>query len=162
MYKLVAINIEDGKEYEYVFQSHKEATIYKQYHFTFGDWSYGSEWVFDIDDSLKEFVVDSASVIKEGVVAKSYLISRKWKIKEAFVSQAAGTVKSWIRFRAARDTLLKGSDWTQLADAPMTTADRVDWKKYRQYLRDVPSLHTDVTIENAKVASFEEWRAGVR
>jgi hypothetical protein len=37
--------------------------------------------------------------------------------------------------RKTRDFLLKKSDWTQLADAPV---DKVAWATYRQSLRDVP------------------------
>lgn len=38
--------------------------------------------------------------------------------------------------RSQRDELLSGSDWTQLADAPV---DQTAWETYRQALRDLPS-----------------------
>jgi hypothetical protein len=38
--------------------------------------------------------------------------------------------------RAQRTQLLKDSDWTQVADAPI---DKTAWAQYRQQLRDVPS-----------------------
>mgnify|MGYP000252750085 CR=1 FL=1 len=37
--------------------------------------------------------------------------------------------------RAERDNLLRQSDWTQVADAPV---DQAAWATYRQALRDVP------------------------
>ena len=37
--------------------------------------------------------------------------------------------------RAERDALLSGSDWTQVADAPV---DQAAWAVYRQALRDIP------------------------
>lgn len=37
--------------------------------------------------------------------------------------------------RAARDKLLKNSDWTQVDDAPV---DKSAWATYRQLLRDLP------------------------
>ena len=37
--------------------------------------------------------------------------------------------------RSKRDELLRGSDWTQLPDAP---CDREAWAAYRQELRDLP------------------------
>lgn len=37
--------------------------------------------------------------------------------------------------RARRDALLRGSDWTQLADAPV---DHAAWALYRQQLREIP------------------------
>jgi len=38
--------------------------------------------------------------------------------------------------RAQRDGFLTGSDWTQVADAPV---DQAAWATYRQALRDVPA-----------------------
>ena len=40
--------------------------------------------------------------------------------------------------RTQRDTLLSASDWTQVADSPLTDEQRAAWKAYRQALRDVP------------------------
>ncbi|HEY7821808.1 MAG TPA: phage tail assembly chaperone, partial [Acidimicrobiia bacterium] len=42
---------------------------------------------------------------------------------------------AWGRVRAERDRLLAGSDWTQVADAPV---DAAAWAVYRQTLRDIP------------------------
>jgi hypothetical protein len=38
--------------------------------------------------------------------------------------------------RKVRDSMLKESDWTQVADAPV---DREAWATYRQTLRDFPA-----------------------
>jgi hypothetical protein len=38
--------------------------------------------------------------------------------------------------RSTRNQMLKNSDWSQLADAPVDTA---EWASYRQALRDVPN-----------------------
>ena len=43
------------------------------------------------------------------------------------------------RMRLHRDRLLKESDWTQVADAPV---DRQAWATYRQTLRDFPATWT--------------------
>lgn len=43
-----------------------------------------------------------------------------------------------IQVRAQRNSLLSLSDWTQLADAPLTTEQKQAWAEYRQALRDVP------------------------
>lgn len=42
---------------------------------------------------------------------------------------------AWAPVRAERDRLLAGSDWTQVADAPV---DAAAWAVYRQQLRDIP------------------------
>nr|DAQ38430.1 MAG TPA: tail assembly chaperone [Caudoviricetes sp.] len=43
-----------------------------------------------------------------------------------------------MQVRAQRNSLLSLSDWTQLADAPLTTEQKQAWAEYRQALRDVP------------------------
>lgn len=50
--------------------------------------------------------------------------------------------------RAERDRLLKDSDWTQVADAPVN---RQEWATYRQALRDFPA-----TWEPSEIAVFPE------
>jgi len=42
--------------------------------------------------------------------------------------------------RKVRDSMLKESDWTQVADAPV---DREAWATYRQTLRDFPATWTE-------------------
>jgi hypothetical protein len=44
------------------------------------------------------------------------------------------------RLRHWRDTELKATDWTQVADAPV---DKAAWATYRQALRDLPSSNSD-------------------
>lgn len=46
---------------------------------------------------------------------------------------------TWDTIRAQRNYLLAQSDWTQLADAPLTQEQKNAWAVYRQALRDVPS-----------------------
>ena len=46
--------------------------------------------------------------------------------------------RKWAGVRGERDRLLADSDWTQVADAPLTTAQKTAWKTYRQALRDLP------------------------
>jgi hypothetical protein len=45
-----------------------------------------------------------------------------------------------IRLRHWRNTELKATDWTQVADAPV---DQTAWAAYRQLLRDLPSSNAD-------------------
>lgn len=39
--------------------------------------------------------------------------------------------------RRRRDQLLAASDWTQLPDSPLSSAERAAWGEYRQHLRDL-------------------------
>lgn len=41
----------------------------------------------------------------------------------------------WVRRQ--RDYLLATTDWTQMADSPLTSAKKAEWAAYRQALRDI-------------------------
>ena len=53
------------------------------------------------------------------------------------------------KMRRVRKDLLQESDITQLADAPLTDAEKAEWATYRQALRDMP-------ITNASATTYEE------
>ena len=44
-----------------------------------------------------------------------------------------------VRMRQWRDILLIESDWTQMADSPLSTQKKAEWATYRQQLRDFPT-----------------------
>ncbi len=48
-----------------------------------------------------------------------------------------------LYFKSIRNKLLADCDWTQVSDAPLTEAQRVEWRVYRQALRDLPTT-TDI------------------
>lgn len=58
--------------------------------------------------------------------------------------------------RKERDLALKNSDWTQLADNPLSSDDRKLYRKYRFYLRNLPDMYKNNT-KGAKVMSYTEW-----
>ena len=49
----------------------------------------------------------------------------------------------WSELRTLRDQRLTESDWTQVADAPLTEEQKIAWQSYRQALRDLPENITD-------------------
>jgi hypothetical protein len=53
------------------------------------------------------------------------------------------------KMRRVRKDLLQESDITQLADAPLTDAEKAEWATYRQALRDMP-------VTNASATTYEE------
>lgn len=70
------------------------------------------------------------------------------------------TNASTLKFKELRRCILdklKESDFTQLADAPISTDIKKLYREYRQYLRGLPSQHNNITILKAKVPSFEIW-----
>jgi len=44
-----------------------------------------------------------------------------------------------IFMRQKRDGLLAESDWTQMADSPLSNSKKSEWATYRQQLRDFPA-----------------------
>ena len=51
----------------------------------------------------------------------------------------------WGTGRTKRTQLLHDTDWTVLADAPLTAAQKTAWEAYRQALRDIPATNSDPT-----------------
>lgn len=60
-------------------------------------------------------------------------------LTERWVKDAAALEPLAKEVRRERDLRLQASDWTQSADAPLTTAKKAEWKTYRDSLRDVPN-----------------------
>jgi hypothetical protein len=50
----------------------------------------------------------------------------------------------WLVIRTQRNQMLKDSDWTQVADAPV---DKTNWATYRQELRDITKQTDPFKIE---------------
>lgn len=60
------------------------------------------------------------------------------------IEQAAEAARDyWSELRTLRDQRLTESDWTQVADAPLTEEQKIAWQSYRQALRDLPENITD-------------------
>ena len=49
----------------------------------------------------------------------------------------------WVR--TERNDLLIESDWTQVADSPLSDSKKAEWATYRQSLRDLPANNANVT-----------------
>jgi hypothetical protein len=49
----------------------------------------------------------------------------------------------WAALRSERNAKLSACDWTQVADAPLTTEKKAEWAAYRQDLRDLPEETAD-------------------
>lgn len=49
----------------------------------------------------------------------------------------------WYRIRADRNFELTRTDWTQISDAPLSDAKKLEFRNYRQSLRDLPNNITD-------------------
>jgi len=91
---------------------------------------------------LNEFPCEAGEAVIEG----SYTVE-EYKIIDG--EAVAQTVSIWSTVRGQRNTLLNESDWTQVADSPLTDSKKAEWVTYRQTLRDLPSAQSSVTdIDN--------------
>jgi len=57
--------------------------------------------------------------------------------EEIDASNTQEVYDNWRGVREERNYKLEKSDWTQLADAPLTDAEKLNWRTYRQALRDI-------------------------
>ena len=62
-----------------------------------------------------------------------------WLIQEMTDEEkTSATNDRAARYRSERDFKLARTDWTQMADTPLTDEKRAEWSLYRQALRDIP------------------------
>lgn len=61
----------------------------------------------------------------------------RWDGGAFVVDTDAMAADEMARLRARRNALLAASDWTQVADNPLTAEQRAAWAAYRQTLRDI-------------------------
>ena len=93
-------------------------------------------------DNLSDIVLNSGDGILEGEHDRA-----TQKIVDG--AAVSYTPNFWPKVRRDRDLLLTESDWTQVADTPLTDSKKAEWATYRQALRDVPATNSSVTnIDN--------------
>ena len=96
------------------------------------------------DDIYKNVKAD------EGYVEGSYstdnyiIVDGEPVAKEASVISEQNKKQAQIDLTAQRNSLLQGSDWTQVIDNPLTDSKKIEWQTYRQTLRDLPTAYTDI------------------
>lgn len=97
-------------------------------------------------DSSSEVLESSEPYIKEG---KVYTYTKRPKtLIELQQDEVNVLTAKENEVRAKRNQLLKDSDWTQVADAPVN---KQDWAEYRQQLRDITlqdNFPNDVVFPN--------------
>ena len=55
----------------------------------------------------------------------------------AWEAEQEASEKDFSFIRSNRDAKLRDSDWTQVADSPLTDEKKAEWVTYRQTLRDL-------------------------
>lgn len=61
------------------------------------------------------------------------------------------------KIRIDRDSYLQASDKTMLPDYPLSSEDKKNWRKYREYLRDFPANYLDNRLDHTGPLSYELW-----
>jgi hypothetical protein len=83
-------------------------------------------------------------VNEEDSIIEGYVDRRIYKIIDGVPTEYTPDVMPILRNK--RDGLLADSDWTQMADSPLSSSKKTEWATYRQALRDLPATNT-ATIE---------------
>ena len=60
--------------------------------------------------------------------------------------------------RAQRNIYLAETDFTQLPDSPFETAVKNEYRVYRQYLRDLPTIYANGQVLEPIAMSYEDWK----
>ena len=100
----------------------------------------------EIDENNKAIssVIASNEAIPEGAVQVSPVenvqVGATWD-GVSWVNQALSVEE----FRSRRNILLAESDWTQMPDSPLSSADKDSWAAYRQNLRDALATYDGTT-----------------
>lgn len=84
-------------------------------------------------DSATQKLESAQLYLEDGVVYGVQVVSlTQGEIDGAVAAKAS-------RIRSDRNRRLTESDWTQLADSPLTAEEKAEWATYRQALRDISS-----------------------
>lgn len=163
MYKLSVRNVNTEDEQVLEFESAELAILYRDYHLAFGQWNSTIKWVEEknLTPEQKRFIVDEKTEFIDGVIVRFYKLSEGMEIQ---LEEVCGdsVQQCWSVLRSARNKMLQMTDWTQIADVELSTEQRREYRNYRSYLRVLPKLYDDTTVNSAKVYSFEEWKKGKR
>jgi hypothetical protein len=82
-----------------------------------------------MSDKPFKIVNGEAVELTEAEIAELASLQSEW--------EAGATDRQWAVVRTERNARLAASDWTQLADNPLSGEDRALWADYRQALRDI-------------------------
>lgn len=159
-YYITVRNTKTGTVDTKEFESAKLAQVYRDYHLHFGNWSGLGRWISasELTPESQKYVCDEVTKMEKGQVVPYYYVADGLIIE----SYKGSKDDEYAVFRLKRDSALKATDWTQLADVIMTQDERKSYRNYRDYLRKLPGLHDDTSIVTAQVYSYEEWLSGKR
>jgi hypothetical protein len=96
-------------------------------------------------------------IIEQNNVALLEQMETEWAAFQAEQS-AQAQVNVMDQLRAGRDDALAASDFTQLADAPLTSEEKAEYRTYRSYLRSLPAIYEGGHQIEPIVLTFAQWK----
>lgn len=99
---------------------------------------------FDLQAGNNEFVIEGIADDDNKKIVDGQIVD---KVKTDSELQQ----EALRELRKQRNAMLQASDWTQIPDAPLTTAQKKSYKTYRQALRDLPTKYDSITNINQVV-----------
>ena len=159
MYKLKIKHLESGAINEVKFNTKEEMELYKQYHIVFHGWDKPQKWVLDrfLKEEERKYIAASQERIGQNKKPQTwYLVKPEYNFAEELQIEDQ-TLYDWEVLRLKRDFALAYTDYTQLADCPLSTKIKQLYREYRAFLRNLPLCYNDESIGKFKVMTFEEW-----
>lgn len=103
--------------------------------------------MFELQAGDGEFVIDGVADDATKRIIDGVIVDKPIQVTYISIDE--------IRFQ--RDILIAKTDWTQLPDAPLTTAQKAKYKSYRTALRDLPQKYVNMqNIINVDYPQLEE------
>ncbi|WLW36875.1 hypothetical protein [Synechococcus phage S-8S29] len=99
--------------------------------------------------------LDAPPTTPDGKVALRNVVTNTWVLDDYVApplddweitdpDDEADTPESTLR--TSRNAKLKKTDWTQMADAPLSAEKKAEWAAYRQALRDLPANQVPANV----------------
>lgn len=97
--------------------------------------------------NLEPFMPDEVNDLTSGLLEKftEYRVGQENDLERSLAAAfAKSAILNWTKITLIRKFLLTDSDWTQTGDAPLTDAQKENWRAYRQKLRDIPQEQNSI------------------
>jgi hypothetical protein len=99
---------------------------------------YNAQGWYDFEPTPQPQIDLNAYTTKEVYLDAENVARYRWTVTlKTGNDLAQATRDKWMIIRTDRTVLLANSDFTQVADAPITPEKRAEWATYRQALRDI-------------------------
>jgi len=107
-----------------------------------GDYKWIS-YQFNLEPFMPDEVNDLTSALLEKFT--EYRVGQENDLERSLAAAfAKSAILNWTKITLIRKFLLTDSDWTQTGDAPLTDAQKENWRAYRQKLRDIPQDQSSI------------------